>query len=127
MDMLPKDFLNKQSKEEIRDALNFLHGYLSSFQNIELHFEDTDGLKYGQKVNYKLSGTTVLAIRVRKLKKPPFRCDVVDWNKSISLKELYEPGSQWKLGGWRCLDFSASDIELRKVRSLFRECIELNS
>ena len=127
MDMLPKDFLNKQTKEEIRDVLNYLHGYLSSFQNIELDFEDKAGSEKGQKVNYKLNDITIIAIWVRKRIKPPFRCDVVDKTKSISFEGLHERGEQWEKGWWRCLEFSTSDIELRKARNLFRECIEINS
>lgn len=127
MGMLPKDFLNKQANGDIRDVLNFLNGYLSSFQNIDWHLENKDGLEKGQKVDYKLNGKIILAIWIRKSKKPIFRCNVLDRAKSLTAKRLYESGRQWEDEGWRNFKFDISDEDLRLAKNLFQECIELNS
>lgn len=124
MEMLPPRFRSYQTNAELRDTLNYLHGFMSCHSGISFYLERTAGEAQGKKVNYRLHDKTVLTIRILK---DGFRCELYDPLKSIVSGVLYETGQQFQKKGWRNCRFSPTPSDLEEVKRLIRSCLDLNS
>ena len=120
--MINEGFLQKQRSQRVRDVLNYLNGYFSSFEKLRLHLEDTHGAIDGKKLNYKLDDT-VFAINVRRREDLPFRADVRDPERILKSRRVDAAGQQYSKKSYRFFEFGQDDKEVESAKEQFTQII----
>lgn len=125
--MLEEWFLDKQPSQRARDVLNYLHGFLSSFDGLRHHFEKVDGRERGVKINYRLNGYTLFAIRIRTRDAPVFLAAVRDPQKILRDRRMTDRGKmEFEEKGYRFFTFSETDEDVEFAKKQIAKVIEFH-
>jgi hypothetical protein len=126
--MLDESFLNKQKSQRVRDILNYLNGFFSSFPSLQPYLERVDGIRGGKKINYRLSEYTIFAIRIRVSKTPIFSAYVRDPQQILKDKRVRASGGeQFETKGYRVFDFNDTNADVEFAKEQIRRVIKFYS